>query len=201
MNTKPLTPWKSRDTLSAAHLQEGVNSARAGNLSATGADTKTLPNGTIISLPRGAPLQSLYLGMIWDHGPNGEADFPAETYWVWAQYPVMDQWGTTVDLDNDNPPDPNQDMSNVIFPVTNFSERQPGGPVDAGTHSLPVGLPIFFFAVRGRCTSATDTKSVQRFVTFTVAIGNGQYKFMVDQMVAQNKRGWDYTRAQPMPGT
>lgn len=201
MNFSPLSFWKKGEPLTAQKLNEPIARLRGGNVSFTGGETRQLPSGTVLSIPPIPGLREGFVARIHDQGPGGESDFSAETYWAWVEYFVADLWGNTVDI-ADTYPTIGSDLTDTIIPVTNLCERQPGGPPDNGTHNLPLGFPIFILPMFGRAASATDRRPVQRWVTFTPpGPGVGQYKYMYYGMVTQNKAGWDYIRANPMPGT
>jgi hypothetical protein len=194
--TRPFTPWKKGDNFSASHLNEMVGIARSRNITLPRGNLRHLPNGTSIDIPEPFTLGPPRPGMVYSAGPGGEADFINENYWVWLSYAVAGKWGATVDIDSDYV-GTGTDLSNVIVPATNWSERQPGGPAGVGTHVLRVGTPVYLYPVYGRSSVSTDTTMVQRFVFLCEDVGVGQYPGEVLVTEAPHTRQWSYEVAMP----
>lgn len=115
--------------------------------------------------PNGADLFDVWL--VWDSGPNGEANKTDNTYWLRRAY---------VYNPAANPPDPTaraqlKEVTSTLKPLpdwivaTNLSERPPavGGSDSAGTHGLAKGTAI------GPVLSLHDTNDhrVERYVFFS----------------------------------
>jgi hypothetical protein len=197
--TRQPVPWKQGDPFSASHLNEGLGIGRAGNLGVLGGGISTMPNGSTVLLPRPTPISEGLAGEVTSAGPNGESDSNYEMYWVQLDYLVGGKWDQIVDLLN-LPKAPSSsttyNQQTVIFPVTNLSERQPGGPAMDGTHILRVGTPVLIYPIRG--IGSDPSLLAPQFIMYCTDMGYGQYQYMNPQMVAQNVRGWDYARLGPL---
>lgn len=196
MQTRPLTPWRKGDRFAAAHMNEVWGRQRSQNPSVTRGNLRQMPNGMSIDIPLEFIPSGGYPGVIWNAGPGGEADFTNEQYWVWLSYTIADKWGLPVDTDKDYART-GTDLSNVIVPATNWSERQPGGPSGSGTHVLRVGTPVLLLPVFGRRSVATDTTASQRFIFYNEDVGVGQYPGQVLVTEAAHTRQWSFITAVP----
>jgi hypothetical protein len=146
-----LDDWKDRQPLSAAHLQQPVDLLRK---------LAALP-GFGLFFEGGDPgdlLFELRMGKIVAAGPNGEADYPDERYWVREQYI---QGGATtaapVVLADENPWDPGNSDDQLLVPVEHWDEEVPAiltvtnlPELTDHTHALPAGLPVVYFAAYDR---------------------------------------------------
>lgn len=206
MKTQPLTPWKPRDPFSAGHLNESVARHRANEISGSGVNTRTLPNGLIVSVPFAFQAVEGFFGVIVNNGPGGEtADH--EDYWVQIVFIVGDKYGTTVDIQPLGPPGAGN-QSHTIVAATNLCERTPGGPKNTGTHVLSAGYPVFIFPANGSADAAGSSSdglnnpvnlTSQRFVFFDSSVGEPQYEGQVDQAVGNNQRAWKmFTTTYPL---
>jgi len=197
--TKPVELWTSGEQITAAKLNQTAQLARQGRINIMGkpgAGIRGGPNGSAIDLPDDFIPSNGVLGVIWSTGPSGEADFTNEQYWVWVSYVIADKWGLPVDMDRGYPAS-GTDLSNTIWPATNWSERQPGGPAGSGTHVLRVGTPVILYPVRGRTSDTSSNTIVQRFAFVCEDVGVGQYPGQVLVTEAAHTRQWSYITAVP----
>jgi hypothetical protein len=143
MTTPPVTtlrPWNARNRLSAAHLQESPDAINALLM----ALASTQDDGT-------SPIRTeCWPGVISATGPNREADFTDERYWVARAFvkgaapndQVSIQQEVTQSQSPSGPPSGvgfDQNPSN-IFCVTNLPE------VKTHSHTLSPGTPVWVWA-------------------------------------------------------
>jgi hypothetical protein len=139
MGADELTDWARGDSLLASHLQQPVTVLRKllGRPSAQVGHQR---------LERGGFTFVVTLGKIVTSGPEGEADFTNEQYWVKPQYVEEGAQDDPITLTDITPPDEftedgTADPNANIKPVTNLAELKDG------THRLKEGRFVWFFAV------------------------------------------------------
>jgi hypothetical protein len=137
---------------------------------------------TLASTPNGK-----WVGKVVAAGPNGEADFTTNVYWVSRCY-----------TDTSGDPNSSANRQQVIdykintdakltVAATNIAEN--------GTHNLGIGSFIEVSEIWDNGNPAT-----LRFQFFTANLPVGQYQYMNLQMTSQNQNqvGFDFTRAHPL---
>jgi hypothetical protein len=133
-----LRDWAKGNRLSASHLQEPVNVLRK---------FLALPDALVAKFGDGAarPVYDIFLGKVVTSGPNSEADYTDERYWVKPQYIVGgDTSADPIDTD-DITPDTLPDEAGGQIPdtltVTNIAEWLDG------SHQLRSGALVFYIGI------------------------------------------------------
>src|ERR1044072_551864 len=130
---QPLRDWKGKEHVSAAHLQEPVDALRR-------------LQRAVLNSNGASPVYECFLGVVVDAGPDEEADYSDERYWVQkASIPtslstdqITPEGYTAADLDLGGH-DPTPDEPTIVT-VTNLPEL-----LDH-THNLTAGTPVHAFA-------------------------------------------------------
>jgi len=148
MGADELTDWARGDSLTATHLQQPVSVLR-----------KMLgkPNSQVgqLRIERGGFTFVVTIGKIVTSGPEGEADFTNEQYWVKPQYIEEGAQDAAITLTDITPPDEYTDDDTAdpaanIKPVTNLAELKDG------THKLKEGQFVWFFAISDGADDPAD---------------------------------------------
>jgi hypothetical protein len=133
------------------------------------------------------------LGKIVAVGPNAEANFPDERYWVqelaiasaaaWGE-PLV---GTNIDpLTATDPSTGGAFTLARIVPVTNVPEQL------SHSHALSVNQLVLYFSMIDR---REPTPNVRYVMAVGGTGGKGQYQHQGNVMVSDNQAGWDAPRA------
>lgn len=178
----PLPPWTRRDNFGVVASQRVIRTINEGIRRDATADLRLERTRRIIAY-------------ITDHGPNGEADFDNEIYWV----QLVDVEPVT-DADTDGisrikfTDEPAAGEVEAILPAINFGEQPVVGSEEEGTHTLEYGR-VVELSVYER----VDSTTVFEFFGFSVGsiLPVGQYQHQIYGMVVNNGAGWEMPLAVP----
>lgn len=194
--------WRAGEKNSARKHNLSVDLSLAAGQLLPGGDIESIQGrrGRSLSVPKvERPQRPIFL--VWDQGPNAEADFADHRYWMILAYVVGSSGDKGTEIPKLYEAKPSTDMrKHYIIAATNLSERPAGvnGDVTAGTHSLQKGTAIA--GLWGEFDQTNGTP-VMRYYFQSGGAGGGEAigadQFTVHQMGAANEDVWDLIMFSP----
>ena len=185
-----------------------VNERPAGKIPTTGVTNELARAVRALSpvLQHGQHIQPTHgpafeIWLVWDAGPNGEANKTNHQYWLRRAYlsnPKGDPYTDPPDLKERPMPEVVPDFPDDWILATNLAERPAnvGGTEADGTHGLAKGQAVGPVWIESVALEPAVTRYVFNNGSSAV-LPLPQYIYMVYQGVAANQAGFDYVRAAP----